>query len=87
MSEQSGFRNNGTKTARLRKANDGDDHMKKKSEDVAHGGMVSNLKNPAIQGNWGIRHIHAIIVKIKGRSYRARKAKTGKPSSEDQSAS
>ena len=29
----------------------------------------------------------AIIVKIKGRSYRARKAKTGKSSSEDQSAS
>ncbi len=29
----------------------------------------------------------AIIIKIKGKSYRARKAKTGKPSSEDHKAS
>jgi hypothetical protein len=33
--------------------------MKKKGEDVAHAGMVSNLKSHAIRGNWGIRHEHA----------------------------
>ena len=35
MSEQSGFRNDGTKTARLRKSNDGDDHMKEKDDNIA----------------------------------------------------
>jgi len=34
--------------------------MKKKSEDVAHGGMVSNVKKTAIQGNWGIRHVQVV---------------------------
>jgi len=51
MSDQCGFSNHGTEPARPRKSNYGDDHMKKKGENVAHGGMVSNLKNPAIQGN------------------------------------
>ncbi len=57
MSDQRGFSNDGTEPTRPRKSNDGDDHMKKKSEDVAHGGMVSNLESPAIQGDWGIRHV------------------------------
>src|SRR5436853_6186953 len=49
MSDQCGFSNHGTEPARPRKSNYGDDHMKKKGENVAHGGMVSNLKNPAFR--------------------------------------
>jgi hypothetical protein len=59
MADQRGFRNDGTEPTRTRKSNYGDDHMKKKGEDIAHAGMVSNLKSPAIQGNWGIRHVQA----------------------------
>ena len=56
MADQRGFRNDGTEPTRPRKSNYGDDHMKKKREDVAHGGMVSKLESSAIQGNCGIRH-------------------------------
>ena len=59
MSDQRGFSNDRTKPTGPRKSNEGDDYMKKKSEDVAHGGMVSNVKKTAIQGNWGIRHVQA----------------------------
>ena len=62
MSDQRGFSNDGTEPTRPRKSNDGDDHMKKTSEDVAHGGMASNVKNSAIQGNWGMRLIQDQIV-------------------------
>src|SRR5437016_12398976 len=58
MSDQRGFSNDRTKPTGPRKSNEGDDYTKKKSEDVAHGGMVSNVKKTAIQGNWGIRHVH-----------------------------
>jgi hypothetical protein len=57
MSDQRGFSNHGTEPTGSRKSNDGDNHMKKKSEDVMHGGMVPNRKSPAIQGNWGIRQL------------------------------
>src|SRR6266850_4772911 len=56
MSDQSGFSNDGTEPTRPRKSNYGDDHMKKKGEDVTHAGMVSNCQSLTIHGNWGIRH-------------------------------
>ena len=34
--------------------------MKKKREDVAHGGIVSKLESPAIQGNCGIRQVQVV---------------------------
>ena len=49
MSDQRGFSNDGTEPTGPRKSNDGDDDMKKKREDVAHGRMVSNVKESAIQ--------------------------------------
>ena len=55
MSDQCGFSNDGTESTGPHKSNYGDDHMKKKREDVAHGGMVSKLESPAIQANCGIR--------------------------------
>src|SRR5207244_12994687 len=53
MANQRGFGNDGTKPAGFRESNYGDDYMKKKSKDVAHAGMVSNLKNPAMQPDIG----------------------------------
>jgi hypothetical protein len=46
MADQRGFSNDGTEPTRPRKLNYGDDHMKKKGEDVAHLGMVSTSKAP-----------------------------------------
>ena len=53
MANQRGFGNDGTEPAGFRESNYGDDYMKKKSKDVAHAGMVSNLKNPAMQPEFG----------------------------------
>ena len=51
MSNQRGFGNNATQPTRLRESNYGNDYMKKKGKNIAHAGMVSNFKTPAIQHN------------------------------------
>ena len=48
MSHQDGFGNNGTETTGLKEADDGDDGVQKKSENVAHasdGIKLKKLKN------------------------------------------
>jgi len=53
MPEQRGFSNNGANPTGPRKSNYGDDHMKKKSEDVAHGGDGIKAQRPSIEGQLG----------------------------------
>jgi hypothetical protein len=53
------FRDDGTKATRLYKADDGDDQMYEKDEDVVHARhRIKISKNPGIQVNFGIRHPH-----------------------------
>ena len=44
MSSERRFRDDGTKTTRSYKPDDGDDRMDENDEDVVHAGIVSNLK-------------------------------------------
>src|SRR5437870_4787616 len=46
MSHQRRFSNDGPESTRPCKSQYGDDHMNEKDEDVAHGGMVSDIETP-----------------------------------------
>jgi len=52
MSHQRRFSNDGPESTRPCKSQYGDDHMNEKDEDVAHGGMVSDIETPEFSAIW-----------------------------------
>ena len=52
MPSERRFRDDGTKTTRSYKPDDGDDRMGENDEDVVHAGIVSNLKNSRNSGRF-----------------------------------
>src|SRR5207247_10672034 len=52
MSHHRRFSNDGPESTRPCKSQYGDDHMNEKDEDVAHGGMVSDIETPEFSAIW-----------------------------------